>query len=121
MNDDVSKLKKEELEEIFESLKIPYNEGIQNDKDKNAEARIVFWDYYWKPMIASGTEYATNVSYQVSFFSRRPRHEKLLELKRKLAEKKIFVIIELEYNQKEQIFHSYFKVDVLENLYDNEK
>ena len=102
MNDDVSKLKKKDLEDIFKSLKIPYNEGIQNDKEKNAAARIVFWDYYWEPLVASGKEYTTKVLYQVSFFGKKPRHEKLLELKRKLAENGIFVHIEHEYNQKEQ-------------------
>lgn len=114
----IKSLTKSDLETIFESLDIPFNEGIQNDKNKNAEARIVYWDYFWEPLIASGKEYSTNVLYQVSFFSKTPRHKKLLELKRKLAERGIFVSIEHEYNQKEQFWHSYFKVEVLENLYE---
>lgn len=119
MDDEIEKLSKEDLVLIFKSLEIPYNEGIQLDKNKNAEARIVFWDYYWEPLVASGKEYSTSVLYQVSFFSKKPRHAKLLELKRKLAEKGIFVVIEHEYNQKEQFWHSFFKIEILEMLYEN--
>lgn len=118
MENKIEKFSKDDLVLILKSLEIPCNEGIQNDKNKNAEARIVFWDYYWEPLVASGKEYSTNVLYQISFFSKKPRHEKLLKLKKKLADKGIFVAIEHEYNQKEQFWHSYFKVEVLENLYE---
>ena len=45
---------KEKFIEILESIDIPVNEGIQNDKDKNKYPRIVFWDYVWEPYTASG-------------------------------------------------------------------
>lgn len=118
MDNKKGKISKKDLETIFKSLEIPFNEGISSDKNKNAEARIVYWDYFWEPLVASGKEYATNVLYQVSFFSKISRHKKLLLLKKKLAEKEIFVAIEHEYNQKEQNWHSYFKVEVLEDLYE---
>ena len=87
---------KEELIEIFENLKIPFNEGIQNDKDTDANTRIVFWEYGWDPITGSGTEYDTKVIYQVSFFSKIPRNPKLIELRKKLKEKKVNPYIEHE-------------------------
>ena len=109
-------MNKEELIEILESLNIPINEGIQNDKDTNGDPRIVFWEYGWEPITASGTEYDTNVIYQVSFFSEEPRHEKLIQLKNELKKKKITPYIEHEYIQKEKYFHSFFPIEVRENI-----
>ena len=109
-------MNKEELIEILESLNIPINEGIQNDKDTNVYPRIVFWEYRWEPITGSGKEYDTNVRYQVSFFSKIPRHPKLLELKKELKKRKIIPDIEHEYIQDEKYFHSFFPVEVRENI-----
>lgn len=109
-------LKKEELIEILESLNIPVNEGIQNDKNSNAPERIVFWDYVWDPISASGKEYETQVTYQISFFSFIPRNPKLIQLKKILNEKEIKPIIYHEYNQERKEFHSYFAVEVIEQI-----
>ena len=109
-------MNKEELIKIFASLNIPFNEGIQNDKNTNVYPRIVFREIGWDPITASDTEYDTNVIYQVSFFSKKPRHEKLLNLREKLKEKKIRPYIEHEYIQEEKYFHSYFSVEVRENI-----
>lgn len=109
-------MNKEELVELLKELDIPVNEGIQNDKNTNSYPRIVFWEYGWDPIVASDQEYNTKVIYQISFFSKQPRHAKLLELKRKLNEKKIFPYIEHEYVEKEQYFHSFFPIEVLENI-----
>ncbi len=108
---------KNKLIEILKSLNIPVNEGIQNDKDANIYPRIVFWDYLWDPILASGEEYDTNVTYQVSFFSKKPPHEsKIKELKKVLKENGINPYIEHEFVQKERYFHSYFRVEIVENL-----
>lgn len=109
-------MNKEELVKLLEKLGIPINEGIQNDKNTNSYPRIVFWEYGWDSIVASDQEYNTKVIYQISFFSKQPRHAKLLELKRKLNEKKIFPYIEHEYVEKEQCFHSFFPIEVLENI-----
>lgn len=109
-------MNKEELIKILKNLEIPINEGIQNDKDTNVYPRIVFWEYLWDPIIASDKEYNTKVTYQISFFSKNPRNDKLLELKRILNEKRIFPFIEHEYVQKEKYFHSFFPIEVLEQI-----
>lgn len=109
-------MNKEELEKLLKKLGIPINEGIQNDKDTNIYPRIVFWEYGWEPMIASNEEYNTKVIYQISFFSKEPRNKKLLELKKELKSKKIFPYIEHEYIQDKKCFHSFFPIEVLENV-----
>lgn len=109
-------MNKQELLELLNELKIPINEGIQNDNNVNVYPRIVFWEYGWEPITASNEEYNTKVIYQVSFFSKNPRNEKLLELKRSLNNKKIFPYIEHEYIQKEKYFHSFFPVEVIEKI-----
>ncbi len=109
-------IKKNELEELFKKLEIPFNEGIQYMNDNNAPKRIVFFESVWEPLTASGNEYDTNVTYQVSFFSDIPRDEKLLKLKGLLALKKIYPVIYHEYLEAKRTWHSYFNVEVLENL-----
>lgn len=109
-------MSKEDLVQILKSLQIPVNEGIQNDRNSNVYPRIVFWEYVWDPIDSSGEVYDTKVSYQVSFFSNIPRNPKLLELLRLLHENGIKPIVEHEYVQEEKYFHSYFAVEVLENI-----
>lgn len=109
-------MEKEKLIEIFESLRIAFNEGIQNDKNANQYPRIVFWEYYWEPIPASGEVYNTKVTYQVSFFSDIPRHPKLLELLKNLHKNGIKPAVEHEYVQEDRCFHSYFPIEVLENV-----
>ncbi len=107
---------KAELINLLNKLNIPVNEGIQNDKDTNVYPRIVFWEYGWESIVASDKEYNTKVIYQISFFSKNPRNNKLLELKRELNNQKIFPYIEHEYIQKEKYFHSFFPIEVVENI-----
>ena len=92
------------------------NEGIQNDLNTNVYPRIVIWEYDWEDIVGSDTRYDTNVTYQVSFFSDIPRHPKLIELKRNLNEKGIFSSISHEYVQESKYFHSFFKVEVREEI-----
>ena len=87
-------MSKEELAELLEILDIPISEGPPNDNDVEAEARINFWDYNWEDNMASGTDYNTIVTYQISFTANVPRHQKLLKLK-KLLMKKGYI---LKYN-----------------------
>ena len=109
-------LTKLELQEILDNLKIPVNEGVQSDKNTNASVRIVYWDYLWEPISASGEEYNTNVTYQISFFSIIPRHEKLLELRKELRKKGIRPVIQHEYDIETKRYHSFFPIEVLENI-----
>lgn len=110
-------MNKTEYIALLTSLAVPFNEGIQNDTNKNADPRIIFWDYVWNPIVASNKKYNTTVTYQTSFYSKTPRHEKLLELISKLAAKQIYVVVYHEYNQEDKIHHSYFALEVLENVW----
>lgn len=107
---------KEEFEELIESIGIPYAEGVQHMEDNDSNPRVVFFEIVWDPITASGIEYDTKVSYQVSFFASKPRDEKLLNLKNKLKEKNINPVIYHEYLAPKRTFHSYFTVEVVENL-----
>lgn len=107
-------MKKDELVELLKSLNIPVNEGLSAKENKDAEARIVFWDYAWEDIISSGEMYEVKETYQVSFYSTKPRHEKLLELRKLLRTKKIYPLISHEFVEKDRIFHSFFAVEVID-------
>jgi len=111
---------KEKLVNLLESLKIEVNEGIQSDKNTDKYPRLVYFEYIWEPQTASGTEYNTVVTYQISFFSDRPRDPKLIRLKKKLASNGLLPLIEHEYVEKDRCWHSFFKIDVLENIGDED-
>lgn len=107
---------KSELIELLNSLEIPCDEGTPQDKDMEAEIRICFWDYIWEDITASGTDYNTKVTYQVSIIANKPRHPKLLELKKILNEKLLFPTIQHEHLIEKRRVHSFFSLEVLENV-----
>ena len=77
---------KNDLEEIFKECEIPSNEGIQYLETNDKLPRIVYFEYRWEDIVASGKKFDTNVNYQVSFRSAITRDPKLLLLKKKLNE-----------------------------------
>lgn len=77
-------MKKQELSDLLHSLQIPVNEGIASQENTNKYPRVVYWDYIWEDILASGEEYENVETYQISFYSRTPRNEKLMELREKL-------------------------------------
>lgn len=107
---------KSELVELLKGLNIPVNEGTPNDKVIEAPEIIYFWDYYWEDLIASGKEYNTNVTYQISFLAEIPRNPKLLELKHNLNNLGLYPSIQHEYDPETRRWHSYFALEVLENI-----
>lgn len=107
---------KEELVELLKELNVPLSECSPKDVDIEEEIRIHFWDYVWEDTTASGSNYNTNVTYQISVIADKPRHSKLLELKRKLNNKGLFPIIQHEYNAETRRVHSFFSLEVLENI-----
>lgn len=109
-------MKKDEFISILKGLDIPFNEGIQNDDNTNQYPRIVFWEIAWDDVMASNSSYDTKVTYQTSFFSRVPRDPKLLELKKQLNSKGIGLFVEHEYVQEERYHHSYFPIEVIEDI-----
>lgn len=109
-------MKKEEFVQILNSLSITVAEGINKDKDTSIYPRIIFWEIFWDFLQASNENYNTVVTYQVSFFSRMPRDPKLLELVKTLLAKGVVVHVSHEYIQKDKYWHSYFSLDLLENV-----
>lgn len=107
---------KEELDQLLKSLDIPVNEGIQNDINTNAPHRIVYWEFIWESITASGSNYKYLVTYQISFFSQIPRDPILLKLIKKLNEIGINPRVEHEYDEEKKCFHSFFAIEVTETL-----
>lgn len=109
-------MKKNEMIELLQSLDIPVNEGESSVKNASIYPRIVFWDYIWEDIVASGETYTSKETYQISFFSRTSRHAKLLELREKLRNKKLYPIIYHEYiedkGKDRSYYHSYFSLEV---------
>lgn len=107
---------KPELIDLLKELKIPFNEGTPNDKVIEASEIIYFWDYNWEDLVASGKEFDTSVTYQISFLAEIPRSPKLLELKHKLNNIGLHPSIQHEYDPETRRWHSYFALEVLENI-----
>lgn len=103
--------------QLLDKVAIPYNEGESSISNIGATNRIVFWDYLWEDISASNEEYANLVTYQVSFFSNEPprMNEKLIELRNELRNYGIRPVISHEYVIEKKNFHSYFKLEILEN------
>lgn len=107
---------KKELVELLENLNVPLSEATPDDSDMEEEIRICYWDYVWDPISASGFEYNTIVTYQISVIADKPRHPKLLELKNKLNDIGLLPRIQHEYITSDRRIHSYFSIDVEENI-----
>ncbi len=109
-------MSKEELNDLLDELQVPLSECSPKDDEIEEEIRIHFWDYIWEDVTASGSKYNTNVTYQISVIADKPRHPKLIELKKKLNEKGFFPVIQHEYSTKNRRVHSFFSLEVLENV-----
>lgn len=107
---------KHELENLLLSLDVPVNEGVLEDSHIEEETRICYWEYLWESIVASGQEYDTKVTYQVSIISDKSRCVKLIELKHKLDKLDIHPNIQIEYDNETRRWHSYFALEVLENV-----
>lgn len=107
---------KQELIEILEYTGAPVNECIPEDIAIEDPVRICFWEIAWEPLVASGQEYNTKVTYQVSVIAEFPRCNELLVLKHKLDEEDVHPIINHEKDIESRRWHSYFSIEVLENV-----
>lgn len=109
---------KNEFIEILKQLDIPLNEGESSINNSTKYPRIVFWDYIWEDQLASGESYTTVETYQVSFFAKTPRHEKLLELRDLLRANGLHPTIQHEYVEDKgkdlKYYHSYFSVELID-------
>lgn len=106
---------KSELSELLHSTGVAVNEGIASQENINVYPRIVYWDYIWEDRLASGEVYEDWITYQVSFYSKIPKHPKLIELRNKLRDWNVHPIIYHEFVEEDKVWHSYFAVEVTEN------
>ncbi len=117
MNEEYDELiTKEDLVKLLKSFNVPATEGVPEDNDIEAETRICFWEYVWDDIVASCEVYKTKVTYQVSVISEYPRCKELLKLKKKLNELNQFPMIQHEKDIQTRRWHSYFSIDVLEEI-----
>lgn len=107
---------KDDLVKLLKSLNVPVSEGVPEDNDIEEKTRICFWEYVWEPIVASGTEYNTKVTYQISVISELPRCKALLKLKKKLKEEDLHPQIQHEKDIQTRRWHSFLAIEVLENI-----
>ena len=107
---------KQELVEILNSTGIEANECTPEDLKTEDPVRICFWEIAWEPLVASGQEYNTKVTYQVSVVAEFPRCKELIDLKHELDKLDIHPLINHEKDIENRRWHSYFAIEVLENV-----
>lgn len=109
-------MKKSELSKLLHSLGIAVNEGITSEGNKGKYPRIVYWPYIESEKVASDETYTTVFTYQISMFSKTPRHEKFIELKKKLREAGYRPEFYHEYVENDPVFsktwHTYFSLEI---------
>lgn len=109
-------MKKQELDEMLKSVGIPVNEGVTSMENSCKYPRIVYWDYVLQDESASGEAYVTNVTYQISHFSKKPRDKSLIQLMQIMRKNGLFPQIYVEYVKEDRVFHSYFSIEVTEEI-----
>lgn len=107
---------KPELSDLLNSLNIPVAEGEQAFDKAGKYPNITYWEFYWEPISASGKTMETKVTYQISYLSKKPRSEKLMQLVKKLGEAGIMPSVSHEYLADKNVFHSYCSVEVTEEF-----
>ena len=107
---------KEDLVRLLKSVTNKTTEGVPKDEDIETETRICFWDYIWDDIVASNSLYNTKATYQISVISEYPRCKELLKLKKKLNDLGLFPSIQHEYDIPTRRWHSFFSIDVMENI-----
>ena len=104
-------MKKTDFVNALSELDIPINEGQSSVNNASKYPRIV-----WDDKLASDDVYITIETIQVSFFSRTPRHYKLLELRDTMRKLGLHPTIFHEYveekNKDRNYYHSYFSVEL---------
>ena len=109
-------MRQKELSELLHSTGCPVNEGVSSLKNEKTFPRIDYWEYAWEDVMASGEDYGEKITWQISFYAKRPRDPKLLELRERLRELGYHPLISHEYNMEDRIWHSYFGIETDESL-----
>lgn len=111
-------MSKDKFVNLLKSLNIEISEGEQDDvKKSNIFPRLLFFDFLWDFQTASSDIYNTEVTYQISYFSRLPRDEKLISLLKTFLENNIIMSqVKKEYIENGSYWHYYFSVEIQEKI-----
>ena len=107
---------KQELIELLKSEMPDAKEGAVPPNLK--PPYLAFWEIDWDYLTASDEVNTDVVTYQISFFSDKPRHPKLMSLLLKFRELSIRPNVKHEYVDDLKCVHSAFTIEVLEDLFD---
>ncbi len=92
-----------ELSEILHDSGCPVNEGVSSLKNEKVFPRIDYWEILWD-------DYENEITWQISFYARKPRDPKLIALKNRLNELGYHPTIAHEYVTEDRVWHSYFSI-----------
>ena len=112
---------KEQLVELIESVGITARENELYLDDAKTFPKIAYWEYIIEDVMASGDDYETVVTYQVSLASRTARPPELLSLKRAFNAAGYHPVIyheTLNATNGPAWHHYYFRVEITEELDD---
>ena len=96
---------KQELSEMLHATGCPVNEGISDLDNGKKFPRIDYWEIAWDDVMASGDNYEDKITWQVSFYSRTPRNEKLIMLRDMMRKKGLHPTILHEFITDDKIWH----------------
>lgn len=112
---------KTELVELINSTGITARENELYLEDLKTFPKIAYWEYIIEDVMASGDDYETVVTYQVSFASRTARPQGLLTLKRAFNAAGYHPVIyheTLPATNGPAWHHYYFRVEITEDMDD---
>lgn len=110
---------KAQLSTLLHTLDIPVGEGEQFLDSADSMPKVAYWEYVWSDVMASGDDYDTVITYQISLVSRRPRDPSLVALKQALNDAGVHPDIYLEYVKGDNApgyFHAYCSIEVEEEI-----
>lgn len=96
------------------------NEGIQNDKNLDVYPRIVLSEDSWDEIDVSGVSMGTEVLYQVSVFTDKPRPKQLIDILVELMQQtrlKPKVHVEYIEDDARRFIHYAFTISIIEDLF----
>jgi hypothetical protein len=112
---------KAQLVELIESVGITARENELYLEDLKTFPKIAYWEYIIEDVMASGDNYETVVTYQVSFASRTARPPELIRLKRAFNDAGYHPVIyheTLNATNGPAWHHYYFRVEITEDMGD---
>ena len=106
-------MNKKEFKGLLSKLNITFNEGITNLTGTDIYPRLDYWKIASEDQSASDDVYNEIDTYQVSFYSRTPEHNKYLELRKLLRTKGLRPQFLFEFEAEDRLWHTYFSIELV--------